>query len=250
MKNTISVATVAALLPLAAVTRADKAWAPYLSSTSTLENGAPIVAWNGQFVVARDGVQTTVTCPTYDPGCSAENTTIISGLEANGGVGELWMGVLQQGGQKAYWHQPPRNSFMYDYSTLISYTAASNGDDAGVPVHEVVGDLFEISNTTRLNGPLDSVGLNKLWPVYWDTNGTKRYHGWGTCTVGTPGNYYERITVGGGKYCTPVDIEVREINLPAPQYYNCDGCELRTKTLDALPACKYPFCGDSAVLYS
>jgi len=247
MKSSGITATAIALLPFAVLAQS-QAWTPYISSTDASFNGLPVVAWNGQFVVGGSGKSTTAVCPDYDLDCPAKDVTILSGPSADGGNGGLWMGVLQEGGQKVYWHEPPKTSFMRDYSYLWSYTAASSGANAGVPVTDVVGDVFAITNDTAGYG---IQGVLKLATVSSDTyDGTERQTiVFGLCTVGSGDDQYQRITVGGGKYCYPVEIEMRKTNVTAPQFYSCNGCELRSKN-DDLAACKPPFCSDSYPLYS
>ena len=247
MKSSGITAVAIALLPFAVTAQAE-AWTPYISSTDASLNGLPVVAWNGQFVVGDSAKPTTAVCPDYDLDCPAKNVTIISGLSADGGNAELWMGVLQEGGQKAYWHEPPKTSFMRQYSYLWSYTAASSGSDAGIPVTDVVGDLFTITNGSAGYGVRGGLKLATVWTSTSD--GTERPTTvFGLCTVGHGDDQYQRVTVEGGKYCYPVEIEVRKTELAAPQFYGCDGCELRSKN-DDLAACGPPFCSDSYPLYS
>jgi len=247
MKSSGITAIAIALLPSAVLAQSE-AWTPYISSTDSSYNGLPIVAWNGQFVVGGDTKSTTAVCPSYDPDCPAKDVTILSGLSADGSKGSLWMGVLQEGGQKVYWHQPPKTSFMRDYCYLWSYTAASRGADAGVPVTDVVGDVFTTTNGTAGYGVQ---GVLKLATVTKSTyDGTERQSTvFSLCGVDSDDNRYERVTVDGGKSCFPVEIEIRRTDVAAPQFYGCKGCELRSKN-DDLAACKTPFCGDSYPLYS
>lgn len=45
----------------------------------------------------------------------------------------MWMGILQEHGQRVYTHEPPKDLGFSDYGDLISYTAAGNDESANIP---------------------------------------------------------------------------------------------------------------------
>lgn len=177
---------------LSTTSMAAPAYIPYVYNTSQPAiHGLPVAANNGLFWV---GKPTTATCPTYDPSCPSQNTTIISGPTP---VQEWWMGVLEEGGQVIF--NPLGGQF--------GYAAADSNNK--VPLRSSYSYILETETTED----------GRLLLKY----GTQD---WSACPTNEEGVW----TVDEAQYdssCLPFQLELRETNAAAPQYYNCEGCESR-----------------------
>ncbi|KAK6004171.1 hypothetical protein QM012_009021 [Aureobasidium pullulans] len=211
-----------------------------IRSSDDSMNNLPLVAWNGMLIAERPGNSTTATCPPWDSDCPGKSTTIFSGPTLVGNATQMWMGILQEHGQRVYTHKPPKGLFeSQGYGDLISYTAAGKDESANIPKVDVYGDLWTIWTIDNDNGLLGSKrGDNVL------TNGLSGTAPFNICRSSrNPSGGETWILSTVAKYCTPVLVLVEETNVAAPQFYNCDGCEMRGNAAKDGPACLPPFCG-------
>lgn len=94
--------TLPLLVTILPAAMAATAYIPYAYNKSHPEiHGLPVAANSLAFWI---GKPTTAVCPSYDPDCPSQNTTIITGPTDNsidGGpeTGDFWMGILADGGQ-------------------------------------------------------------------------------------------------------------------------------------------------------
>ncbi|THY89026.1 hypothetical protein D6C93_07045 [Aureobasidium pullulans] len=239
MKTVAIIAAAAATLSTMAEARA---FTLKLATSGSWDN-LPLVAWNGMFIAALPGNSTTATCPPWDTNCPGAETTILSGPTLEGAPTQLWMGVLQEHGQRVYTHEPPKGLFEYqDYGDLISYTAAGTTEDANKPKVDNYGDLWNI-----LEYDFDySYGAKQGDHVL--AHGPDNSTFFGLCSAQYPWGGQLLILSTVSKYCGPVNVRVEETDVAAPQFYNCDGCEFRG-SCDSYPSCDYPFCSRDKKLW-
>ncbi|KAI4716414.1 hypothetical protein E4T48_07403 [Aureobasidium sp. EXF-10727] len=238
--KTASVAAAAAAM-LTTMVEAQAFTLKIRSATESL-NDVPLVAWNGMFIAGYSGNSTTATCPPWDANCPGKDTTIFSGPTVDGQPTQMWMGILQEHGQRVYTHTPPKGLFeSTGYGDLIGYTAAGNDDSANVPKVDTYGDLWNIKTIDNDNGLYGSKRGDRAL-----THGPNDYVTFDLCSENADfgGETFVLSTVS--KYCSPVMVVVEETDVAAPQFYNCDGCEFRGTDLgkDGF-SCSPPFCGGS-----
>lgn len=202
-------------------------------------NNVPVVAWNGMFIAELHGNSTTATCPPWDTNCPAKDKTILSGPTVDGEPTQLWMGVLQEHGQRVYTQPPPQGLFeSTGYGDLISYTAAGNDESANVPKVDSFNDLWTIITVDNDDGAYGSVRGDLAL-----THGPDRRYVFDICPeYDNPWGGETHILNTVSKYCTPVMVVVEFTDVAAPQFYNCAGCELRGNLCNDGPACYPPFC--------
>ena len=212
----VTTTTSAAIMALTSSTLVNaKAWTMHIYNDGGDWQGVPIVAWNGQFVAALGEFDTTATCQPEVWNCTGKNTTMISGLDEAGTANDLWMAITQAGGQKVYWHDAPKGTNIRGYSYPLSYTAASYSDDASVIKTDVVGQKFGVLNVTTGGFSPDDDTLRLA-----TMDSTSRFSTtFALCSANVADQDYYRLTVGQGKGCTPIDIELRESDVDAPQFY-------------------------------
>ncbi|KEQ94277.1 hypothetical protein AUEXF2481DRAFT_264380 [Aureobasidium subglaciale EXF-2481] len=162
-------------------------------------DGLPITANNGEFWI---GKLTTATCPSYDPDCPSRNTTIISGPTY---AQTWWMGVLEEGGQRIF---TPTNG-------QPGYSAADS--DNYTPARVSYSYTLQTANTT------DGRFLLKYYTRNWAAFPTEDDGVWAV--------YAQSAGPQGASTCLPFAWELRETTAPAPQYYNCEGCESRCNNI-------------------
>ncbi|KAI5207656.1 hypothetical protein AUEXF2481DRAFT_36454 [Aureobasidium subglaciale EXF-2481] len=239
MKTAIATAAAAAAM-LSTMANAQAFTLKALTPAGT--NNIPLVAWNGMFIGAYPGNRTTATCPSYDPNCPGKDTTIFSGPVLGKEPTQLWLGILQQGGQRVYMHEPTGAlEERAGYGQLISYTAAGNDESANVPMVDKFEDLFNIIEYPDVSKGTYGAKEGDLVLAHGPNNDTS----FNFCTEtifaeGTNYGGYTSILSTIGKYCSPINVGVEYTTVDAPQFYNCEGCEYRSKNG---PACEPPFCG-------
>lgn len=230
----------AAAATLSAMAEA-QAFALKIRSSSDDLNNVPLIAWNGIFIAQRPGNSTTATCPPWDSNCPGKSTTIFSGPTLDGAPTQMWMGILQEHGQRVYTHAPPKGLFeSQGYGDLISYTAAGTDDAANVPKVDTYGDLWNIV-TLDNDGPYGSKKGEHVLAF-----GPNNISGFDICrgyrnALGEGTYILSKVS----KYCEPIFVVVEETEVAAPQFYNCDGCELRGNFAKDGVACLPPFCGSN-----
>ncbi|KAG9826870.1 hypothetical protein KCU98_g16751, partial [Aureobasidium melanogenum] len=239
MKTASFTAAAAAML----ITMAEaQAFTLKIRSASNDLNNIPLVAWNGMFIAERggNGNSTTATCPPWDSNCPGKSTTIFSGPTLDGAPTQMWMGILQEHGQRVYTHEPPKGLFeSQGYGDLISYTAAGNDESANIPKVDSFGDLWNIITVDNDDGLYGSKRGDHIL-----TFGPNNYTAFDICPT-------YRNSWGGetwilskvSKYCVPIFVVAEETAVAAPQFYNCDGCEMRGNIAKDGRACLPPFCG-------
>ncbi|THV98794.1 hypothetical protein D6C98_08553 [Aureobasidium pullulans] len=242
----VTATTSAAIIALTSSTLVNaKAWTMHIYNDGGDWQGVPIVAWNGQFVAALGEFDTTATCQPEVWNCTGKNTTMISGLDEAGTANDLWMAITQAGGQKVYWHDAPKGTNIRGYSYPLSYTAASYSDDASVIKTDVVGQKFGVLNVTTGGFSPDDDTLRLA-----TMDSTGRFSTtFALCSANVADQDYYRLTVGQGKGCTPIDIELRESDVDAPQFYDCRGCQFRNNRDDD-PVCERPFCFETTSMFT
>jgi len=214
-----------------------------MRSSDDRYNDVPVVAWNGMFIAELNGNSTTATCPPWDTNCAGKDTTIFSGPTVGGQATQMWMGILQEHGQRVYTHPPPKGLFeSTGYGDLISYTAAGNDESANVPKVDDFNDLWNIVTIDNDNGLYGSVRGDQAL-----AHGPDNRYVFDLCTANNnPWGGETHIISTVSKYCYPVMIVIEPTDAAAPQFYNCDGCELRGNDLAKNgPACAPPFCGSN-----
>ncbi|KAH0372728.1 hypothetical protein KCU65_g943, partial [Aureobasidium melanogenum] len=212
-----------------------------IRSSSDDLNNIPLIAWNGMLIAQRPGNSTTATCPPWDSDCPGKSTTIFSGPTLDGAPTQMWMGILQEHGQRVYTHAPPKGLFeAQGYGDLISYTAAGNNEKANVPLVDAYGDLWNIV-TLENDGLLGAKRGEHVLAF-----GPNNYTVFDICqayrnSLGEGTWIFSRVS----KYCEPILVVAEETDVAAPQFYNCDGCELRGNFAKDGVACYPPFCGSN-----
>ncbi|THY68409.1 hypothetical protein D6C86_05152 [Aureobasidium pullulans] len=208
----VTATTSAAIMALTSSTLVNaKAWTMHIYNDGGDWQGVPIVAWNGQFVAALGEFDTTATCQP----------------------------------EKVYWHDAPKGTNIRGYSYPLSYTAASYSDDASVIKTDVVGQKFGVLNVTTGGFSPDDDTLRLA-----TMDSTGRFSTtFALCSANVADQDYYRLTVGQGKGCTPIDIELRESDVDAPQFYDCRGCQFRNNRDDD-PVCERPFCFETTSMFT
>ncbi|CAD0092641.1 unnamed protein product [Aureobasidium vineae] len=186
------------------------------------------------------GNSTTATCPSWNANCPGKDVTIFSGPTVDGQPTQMWMGILQEHGQRVYTHAHPDALFQGHYGDLISYTAAGNDESANVPKVDEYGDLFAIKTWDNDDGLL---GLKRGERVLAHGSGSSVVFDLCSPQFGNHPGPNTLILSTISKWCTPAALVVEETDVAAPQFYNCDGCELRGANLTNGPSCGAPFCG-------
>ncbi|KAI5210406.1 hypothetical protein E4T39_00344 [Aureobasidium subglaciale] len=237
MKTAIATAAAAAMLSTMANAQA---FILKTRSTGQYDNDKTLVAWNGMFIAENPGNSTTATCPPWAANCPGKDTTILSGPTLGGSPTQLWMGVLQEHGQRVYLHEPPKGLFeSQNYGDLISYTAAGTSESANVPLVDNYEDLF---NIVKFDASSGSYGAKDGELVL--AHGADNSTSFNICSsYNNPWGGETGILSTVGKFCTPINVVIEYTTVDAPQYYNCDGCELRGDLAKNGPACQPPFCG-------
>lgn len=233
-----SIAAAAAAAMLTTLAEA-QAFTLKIRSASNDLNNVPLVAWNGMLIAERAGNSTTATCPPWDSNCPGKSTTIFSGPTLDGAPTQMWMGILQEHGQRVYTHEPPKGLGYGDYGDLISYTAAGDQESANIPKVDAFGDLWNIITVDNDDGLYGSKRGDHIL-----ASGPNNYTPFDMCiSYRNPWGGETWILSKVSKYCVPIFVAVEETNVAAPQFYNCDGCELRGNLAKNGPACDPPFCG-------